>query len=135
MKRLIVLASATLALTVPAANAAAASGPTMAQFKALQAQLKKDEKKITDLGNGLNGAFALILCQNAVTADAFQGTWQQEDALVMSLGKPTVYGAQTPISDLNTCGSFRTPIVRSHAVPPNTSVFSALAALLGTYNA
>ena len=135
MKRLIVLVSATLALAVPAANAAAASGPTMAQFKALQAQLKKDEKKIQTLQNEADFAVTFQLCQNAVTADAFQGTWQSIDALAVSLAKPAVFGAQTPISDLQSCGAFRNPVVRSQAVPPNSSVFSALAALLASYNA
>jgi hypothetical protein len=135
MKRLIVLASATLALTVPAANAAAASGPTMAQFKALQAQLKKDEKKIQTLQNEADFAVTFQLCQNAVTADAFQGTWQSIDALAVSLAKPAIFGPQTPISDLQSCGAFRNPIVRSQTVPPTTSVFSALAALLANYNA
>ena len=134
MRRVIALAFVAALCSVPAANAAAPKGPTLAQFKALQAEVKKDEKRITDLENALNGAFAFILCQNAVTADAFQGTWQQEDALATSLGKTAIYGPQTPISDLNTCNAFRTPIVRSHAVPPNTSAFSALAALLGSYN-
>ena len=134
MKRLVALAFVAAVCSVPAANAAAPKGPTLAQFKALQKQLKKDETRISDLEGALNGAFAFILCQNAVTADALQGTWQQEDALATSLGKPAIYGPQTPISDLNACTAFRTPIVRSHAVPPNTSVFSALAALLGSYN-
>src|SRR5712691_203953 len=127
MKRLIVLASATLALTVPAANATAASGPT-------QAQLKKDEKKIQTLQNEADFAVTFQLCQNAVTADAFQGTWQSIDALAVSLAKPAIFGAQTAISDLQACGAFRNPIVRSQAVPPTTAVFSALAALLANYS-
>jgi len=98
----------------------------------LQKQLKKDESRINDLEGALNAAFAVITCENAVIADAFQATWQQEDALANSLSKPAVYGTQTPISDSNACAAFRNPIVRSHAVPHNTSVFSALAALLGS---
>ena len=131
MKRLIALAFVAAVCSVPAANAAAPKGPTLAQFKALQKQLKKDETRISDLEGGLNAAFTVMACENAVIADGFQATWQQEDALAISLGKPAVYGTQTPISDSNACAAFRTPIVRSHAVPHTTSVFSALAVLLG----
>jgi hypothetical protein len=130
MKRLIVLALAAAALAVPAAQAAPPKGPTMAQFNALKAQLAKDEKTIKDLGNGVGIAIDFELCLNAVTADAFQATWTAEDAFATSLGKPAVYGAQTPISDVNGCANWTTPIIRSHAMPHNTSVFSALAALL-----
>jgi hypothetical protein len=130
MKRLIVLALAAAALAVPAAQAAPPKGPTMAQFNALKAQLAKDEKAIKDLEGGLSAAFDFMACQNAVTADAFQATWAQDDAFATSLGKPAVYGVQTPIGDANGCANWKNPIVRMHAMPHNTSVFSALAALL-----
>jgi hypothetical protein len=131
MKRVIALVFVTALCVVPAANAAAPKGPTVAEFKALQKKVTKDEKRITVLEGALNAAFAVMACENAVIADAFQATWQQEDAFATSLGRPAVYGTQTPITDSNACAAFRNPIVRSHTVPHNTSVFSALAALLG----
>src|SRR5439155_9536947 len=70
MKRVVALAFVAAACAVPAANAAAPKGPTLAQFKALQAQLKKDEKRIKDLENLSGGILGVMLCQNAITADA-----------------------------------------------------------------
>ena len=128
MKRLIVLACATALLAVPAANAAAPKGPTLAQFKALQAQVKKDEKRIKDLENFASGASLLIGCTNALAADAFEGTWQEIDALAVSLGKPAIFGPQTAISDAQGCSAFT--IARSQALPPTVAAFSAVARLL-----
>src|SRR5437773_1540320 len=128
MKRVLALAFVAAACAVPAANAAAPKGPTLAQFKALQAQLKKDEKRIKDLENLSGGILGVMLCQNAITADALQGTWQEIDALATSVAKPTIFGPQTSIADAGACTAFKIP--RSSALPPTTSPFSALAALL-----
>ena len=128
MKRILTLVLIAAALSVPAAQAATPKGPTLAQFNALKAQLAKDEKRIKQLELAADGTLFLIACQNAVTADAVQGTWQSIDALATSLGRPAIFGPQTPISDAGGCPGFK--ITRSQAVPPNVSVFSALAALL-----
>jgi hypothetical protein len=101
----------------------------MAQFNALKAQLAKDEKRIKDLEEFNFAVLSLFLCQNAINADAFPGTWQAIDTLAVSLGKPAVFGPQTTtVNDDNACGDFK--ITRSHAVPPNVSVFSSLATLI-----
>jgi hypothetical protein len=114
---------------VPAAQAAAPKGPTMAQFNALKAQLAKDEKTIKSLQTLANDTLGVILCFNANSADALQGTWQAIDALAVSLGKPAVFGAQaTTVNDANSCSAFQ--IIRSHAIPPTISPFSSLATLL-----
>jgi hypothetical protein len=121
---------------VPAAQAAAPKAPTLKQFNALKAQLAKDEKTIKSLQQLTGAIIDVILCENAVTADAFQGTWQQVDALAVSLGKPAVFGPQpTIVNDANACSSVSGgTIARSHTVPPNVSVFSSLASLItGTY--
>ena len=133
MKRLLVLALMTALCAVPAANAAAPKGPTLAQFNALKAQLKKDEKTLTTLEGALNFTIAFGLCQNAATADAFQGTWSVIDQMAQATqaGK-TYFGPQTPITDLQSCAAFKKPLIRSQAVPPTSSVFSALATLLGS---
>lgn len=129
MKRILALAVVAAALSVPTAQAATPTGPTMAQFNALKTQLAKDEKKLKILQNEVNIAFSLFLCENAINADAFQGTWQSVDTLAVSLGKPAVFGAQTmTVNDDNACSDFR--ITRSHAIPPNVSVFSALATFI-----
>ena len=129
MKRMLALAALATALSVPAAQAAAPKGPTMAQFNALKAQLAKDEKRIKKLESLTGATLGLILCSNALNADALQGTWQAIDTLAVSLGKPAVFGPQTTtVNDANACGAFQ--VTRSHAVPPNIAPFSALALLL-----
>ena len=131
MKRLIVLALVTAVCAVPAANARAAKGPTMAQFNALKTQLKKDEKKISNLQGEADFAITFELCLNAATSDAFQGTWGVIDQVAQATQAGKVYfGPQTAITDLQSCSAFTKPIIRSNAVPPTSSVFSALAALL-----
>jgi hypothetical protein len=129
MKRILTMAFVAAALCVPAAQAATPKGPTMAQFNALKAQLAKDEKTIKAQTTAINALAAIVECEVANTADALQGSWQAIDTLAVSLGKPAVFGTQAPIGDNNTCSIFS--ITRSHAAPPNTSVFSALTALIG----
>ncbi len=86
----------------------------------------KDEKKIKTLQNEVTIAFGVILCGNALNADALQGTWQALDTLAVSLGKPAVFGPQTTtVNDSTACDAFK--VTRSHAIPPNVSVFSSLA--------
>jgi hypothetical protein len=129
MKRIVTMVFVAAMLCVPAAQASTQKSPTMAQFNALKAQLVKDEKRIKTLEGVANALFAVHVCANAVNADAFQGTWQAVDALAVSLGKPAVFGSQTTtVNDANVCGL--NTITRSHAVPPNISVFSSLATLL-----
>jgi hypothetical protein len=130
MKRILVLAVVAAALSVPAAQAAAPpKGPTMKQFNALKAQLAKDEKTIKSLQQFNGAVIAVLLCQNAITADALQGTWQAIDTLAVALGRPAVFGPQTTTAnDDNACGV--NSITRSHTVPPNISVFSSFATLL-----
>ena len=129
MKRIVTMAFVAASLCVPAAQAAAPKGPTMAQFNALKAQLAKDEKTIKAQTTAINALAGIVECEIANTADALQGSWQAIDALAVSLGKPAVFGPQTTIVDNNACSSFS--ITRSHAVPPTISVFSALTTLLG----
>jgi hypothetical protein len=129
MKRIVTMAFVATLLCVPAAQAAAPKGPTMAQFNALKAQLAKDEKRIKILENRDAALLGVHLCENAIVADALQGTWQAVDTLAVSLGKPAVFGLQTAtVNDDNACSEFM--ITRSHAVPPNISVFSSLATLI-----
>ena len=130
MKRIGTIAFMAVSLCVPAAQASAAKGPTMAQFNALKAQLVKDEKKIKDLQFESNYTYGVMLCLNANNADTFQGTWQAVDALATSLGKPAIFGAQTTIvDDADACNGLG-KITRSHTVPTNVLLFSAVAKLI-----
>jgi hypothetical protein len=129
MKRIVTIAFVAASLCVPAAQASAATGPTMAQFNALKAQLAKDEKTIKALKEESSFTYGVILCLNANNADTFQGTWQAIDSLATALGKPAIFGAQTTIvNDANTCSAGK--ITRTHAVPTNVAIFSAVAALI-----
>ena len=130
MKR-IALVLAAVALAAPAAQATAATpkGPTLAQFNALKKQVTKQQKQITQL-QGLAGlALEYDVCLTAATADAFQAEWTAIDANLTALGRPAVFGPQTPISDLNACQDFK--IARSHNVPPTTAALGALTGLFG----
>jgi hypothetical protein len=122
-----VLAVAAFAVPAAQANAAPPKSPTLAQFNALKKQLVKDEKRIKDLENIANGIVELMVCQNALAADAFQSTWQVLDTNLTALGRPAAFGTQTPIADLNACQDFQ--IARSHNLPPTTAQFSAFVAI------
>lgn len=138
MKRTVVLALAAAMLVFPAsqANAASSASPLAAQVKALQkqvtklqAQVKKLQKQTSDLNAFSNGLIPLLACQDAVTADALQGTWNVIDQI--SAATPAVepsFGAQTPITDGGACTNVK--IARSAGIPPTVGVFSSLVSLL-----
>jgi hypothetical protein len=130
MKRIVLMAFVAASLCVPAAQAAAPKGPTMAQFNALKAQLAKDEKKIKALEVESNYTYGVMLCLNANNADTFQGTWQAVDALATSLGKPAMFGTQTTVVDDSDACNVLGKITRSHAIPTNVLLFSAVAKLI-----
>ena len=152
MKRIVVLMLAVAALALPAAqaNAASSATPSLAQFKALQKQVKALQTQMkaiqkwvpksctasTCLTLPLVSALGAInyevsICQQAVIADAFQGTWNVIDQI--SAATPAVepsFGAQTPISDTGTCADIK--IARSSGIPPTVSPFSSIVSLLTT---
>jgi hypothetical protein len=138
MKRTVVLALAAATLAFPAsqANAASSANPLTAQVKALQkqvtklqAQVKKLQKQTSDLNAFSNGLIPLLACQDAVTADSLQGTWNVIDQIsTATQGGKVYFGPQVPLSDKGACAEFR--ITRSQSVPPTVSVFSSLVALL-----
>jgi len=141
MKKFVVLTLAALTLAIPATQAGAAgtaksSGPTAAQFKALQKQVtalqktvKKLQKQANDTEDLSLGLAGVLVCENAVIADAFQGTWNVVDQISTATqsGK-TYFGAQTALVDKNSCSAFK--ISRSQGVPPNAAVFNSLISLL-----
>jgi len=142
----VVLAAATAAVAAFAVGAWSASPPTPAEralqkdVKALKAQVKKlqsDVKtlKATDAELELValGSLGLVMCSLAITADAFQGTWQIVDQLstATQAGK-TYFGPQAPVDDTvegqSLCQVLE--VTRSQALPPTTAPFSAMLALL-----
>jgi hypothetical protein len=136
MKRIALVLAAAAALAVPAAQANAAKappkGPTMAQFNALKKTVAKLQKDLTEARNIGIAGLQYDVCLTAVTADAFQGTWQALDTQLQALSRPVVFGPQTPINDLNVCQQ-ALQIPRAHNLPPTIAQFSAMTALFGPY--
>ncbi len=102
MKRMFALVFAAVALAIPAAQAHAAgqAAPTAAQFKALQKQVKSLQAQVKTLqkwvpkncstrtcftlpqvSNLAVFGYEAQICQQAVIADAFQGTWNVIDQI------------------------------------------------------
>jgi hypothetical protein len=152
MKRTVVLmlAVATIAFPVAQANAGSSATPTQAQFKALQKQVTSLQAQVKTLQKWVpkscstNSCFTLPqvssiaalnyeveICQQAVIADAFQGTWNVIDQIsaATQAGK-TYFGTQTPITDSSSCTNVR--VTRSSGIPPTVAIFSSLVTLLTT---
>ena len=108
-------------------------------LKTQVAKLQKDDKtlkaNVNDLVGGISLALVLDACTNAVTADAFQGTWQVIDQLstATQAGK-TYFGPQTAISDalsgLTAPACQAVQVVRSQALPPTSAQLDALLGVL-----
>jgi hypothetical protein len=150
MKRtaVLMLAVATIAFPAAQANAGSSATPTLAQFKALQKQVTSLQAQVKTLQKWVpkscstNTCFTLPqvssvasfayeaeICQQAVIADAFQGTWNVIDQIstATQAGK-TYFGVQTPIPDAGACTNVK--LTRSSGIPPTVSVFSSLVTLL-----
>jgi hypothetical protein len=144
MKR-VLLAGAVLALLLYATGAWSAAAPTptekklqrdvatlKVEVKALQTNVKKLKKSVTDAQEIAIGVGVIGACNTAITADGLQGTWQVIDQLsaATQAGK-TYFGQQTPVDDTiagtSICQAIGVP--RSHALPPTVAPFSALLAL------
>jgi hypothetical protein len=136
------------AIATYTATAWSAAPPTPTEKKLLKdvktlksqvAKLQKDDKTLTanlnDLVGGVSLALVLNACTNAVTADAFQGTWQILDQVsaATQAGK-TYFGPQTAVSD--TLGGLTAPacqalqVIRSQALPPTSAQLDALLGVL-----
>jgi len=127
MKRVFVTALIALVVLAVAAPAPAA-GPTLKslarQVTALQKEVKTLEKQVSEARAVAATALVYGACSTAVTADALQGTWTFLDQKHAS-----GFGPQTPVNDYQTCQPLR--IIRAPTqVPPNTSVFNSLLALV-----
>ncbi len=131
----IALVLAAAAMAVPAAQADAAKAPkapTLAQFNALKATVAKLQKQVTEARNIAVAGLQYDVCLTAMTADAFQGTWQAVDGQLQALSRPVVFGPQSPINDLNLCQQ-SLQIPRAHNLPPTAATFAAMTALFGPF--
>jgi hypothetical protein len=141
MKRFAVLALVTLVVALVASGTAGARTQALTPAeKAMQVQLNVVSKKVTALqkqvktlntkvnlvGNYAQAVALLVVCSNAVTADALQGTWTIIDQIstATQAGK-TYFGPQTPVDDKGICsGGFG--ISRSQVSPPTVAPYTAL---------
>jgi hypothetical protein len=136
------------AIATYTATAWSASPPTPTEKKLLKdvktlksqvAKLQKDDKTLTanlnDLLGGVSLSLVLNACTNAVTADAFQGTWQIIDQVstATQAGK-TYFGPQTAVSDslsgLTAPACQVLQVIRSQALPPTSAQLDALLGVL-----
>jgi hypothetical protein len=123
------------ALALAAAPAAFAAKPTatekrlIKQVAALQKDVKALKKQVTDAREAAIAGIALGFCNTAITADAFQGTWNVIDQLAQPQGK-TFFGPQVLVNDFNVCQQGLN-ISRSQRIPPTTTPFAQVLALLG----
>ena len=127
MKTALAFAAVASLAIVPAAGASANKGPTLrslqTQVKSLQKQVTKLKKQTTLAENVAVAALAFGACSTAVTSDTFQDTFTGIEGHFQHTG--TYFGAQTPVSDYQTCSALQ--IVRAHnQSPPTTSVLAAL---------
>jgi hypothetical protein len=126
---LVVTAVAGLAMLVPMAFSASSRDSLAARVKALEKKVKVLQRDEQQLKAASDLELFFSACDVAITADAFQGTWQTIDDLSTAtrLGK-TYFGPQSPIDDTLAGGPacLRAGVTRSQAVPPDTAVFDAL---------
>jgi hypothetical protein len=127
------LAATTLAAPVSAATPSARK--LAAQVKTLQRQVKTLQRQVkvlqdqmrarrpSDLGIIAVTASFHSACLNALTADAFQATWETMDRK----GPPDQFGPQAPIADpLNSCQRLEVTRTPNPAATPTTDPFAAL---------
>jgi hypothetical protein len=91
-----------LTVSVAPATAATPSPKRMAaQIRRLQKQVKTLRRQVRNLNTAVNAEAALILCTDAATADALQGTWTKIEQHEGT--GTTLFGAQSPVNDLQAC--------------------------------
>lgn len=138
MKTALVSTIAVLVAMIAVAAPASAATPSQqrlardvrtlkAQVKSLQRQVKTLRTQARTAQSVATGAVLISACTTAVTADAFQGTWEAIDrhAAVNAHG-PDQFPVQTAIADpLNSCQALQVQR-QPNVVPPTTNVFAAL---------
>ena len=134
MNRLLVVALIVVAAFAGAAlagrstgTAASASSPDprirvlQSQVKALQADVKKLQKRDDQLDGYNSAALAGTTCLGAMIADLLQGTWGVIDQISQGVQQKTYFGPQTSVPDYGDCASLAGPKVpRPGIVVPPT---------------
>jgi hypothetical protein len=125
MKRVIAAAAlvvALLAVTAAPATAATPSPKRMAaQIRTLQKQVKTLRKQVKQLQTIANVEAALVLCSDAATADALQGTWTTIERHEGT--GTTMFGAQSPVNDLQACQALG---IRRATMQPTVSALQSI---------
>jgi len=124
MNRLLVVALIVVAAFAGAAlagrstgTAASASSPDprirvlQSQVKALQADVKKLQKRDDQLDGYNSAALAGTTCLGAMIADLLQGTWGVIDQISQGVQQKTYFGPQTSGPDYTNCASLTGPKV------------------------
>ena len=127
MKRLIastVVAAVALVFAAPAQPAAPSNAKLARQIKTLQKQVKTLQKRVKETELVAAVSFVYAGCSNAVTADAFQGTWTVIDEVN---GDP-IFGPPVVVNDFGVCGLIDITRAPTQA-PPNVAVFNSLLAV------
>jgi hypothetical protein len=110
-----------LVLAAPAGATTPTEKRLQGQVKTLQKQVKALQKSVVGLQRFANFEAALIVCSDAATEDAFQGTWaaiEKHDAT-----GTTQFGVQQPADDLKACASLK---VQRAPAQPTTSVLQSI---------
>jgi outer membrane murein-binding lipoprotein Lpp len=126
---LILTAVAGAAILVPMAFSASSRDPLAARVAALEKKVKALQKDEQQLKAASDGGLLVSACDIAITADAFQGTWQTIDQLSLATHTAkTYFGAQSPIDDTvaGQPACLRVGVTRSQDVPPTTALFDTL---------
>jgi hypothetical protein len=130
VKRPLAAAVAAAVVVGTAAAPAAAATPTQRiaklerQVKTLQRQNRTLTTQVREAREGVSAAILFAVCSTAITADAFQGTWNVID----QVAQRTVFGGQQPVSDRAVCSSLQVP--RPATAPPTINPFASLLRLI-----
>ena len=98
-------------------TAASASSPDprirvlQSQVKALQADVKKLQKRDDQLDGYNSAALAGTTCLGAMIADLLQGTWGVIDQISQGVQQKTYFGPQTSVPDYTNCAQLTGPKV------------------------
>lgn len=102
------------------------------QVKTMQRQVRIMQQQLSTRRNSqlLSVASSAIVygaCVSAVTADAFQATWETIDKDAVRTGQPEFFPPQTPIADpLNSCQRLEVQRQANPQATPTTDVFAAM---------
>jgi hypothetical protein len=127
------VAAAILVGGVAAAAPASAATPTQRiaklerQVRTLQRQNRTLTRQVREADEVGGAALLFAVCSTAITADAFQSTWNIIDQLSQPTLSRTFFGTQLPVTE-PVCSRLQVP--RPAQVPPRIDPFSQLMRLV-----